>query len=235
MISKTIHYCWFGGGAKPKLAEKCIASWHRYCPDYTIVEWNEDNFDFSQSPYLQWCREQKKWAFLSDLARLLIINEQGGIYFDTDVELLKKPDELLQYAAFYGFENDENIATGLGFGAEAGHVSLQAMIAQYSGLAPDAAGNYPTINCPKLNTAALLPYGLKLNGQRQTVVGAEIFPVEYFNPYEDTTGRLNKTEHTISVHWYAKSWLSNRLVLRSKLTKPLHRLFGKDIFSKLNK
>mgnify|MGYP001780597132 FL=1 len=118
MIPKKIHYCWFGRGIKPELARKCIQSWEKYCPDYEIIEWNEDNFDINQYPYLRWCYENRKWAFLSDFARLLVVYQNGGIYFDTDVELIRTPDELLMCNAFYGFENDENIATGLGFGAE---------------------------------------------------------------------------------------------------------------------
>lgn len=131
MIPKKIHYCWFGGKEKSKKTEQCIASWKKYCPDYEIIEWNESNFDIMQYDYLKWCHDNKKWAFLSDLARLLIIYQEGGIYYDTDVELIKKPDQLLKNEAFYGFENEQNIATGLGFGACMNHPSLLAMIRQY--------------------------------------------------------------------------------------------------------
>lgn len=94
MIPKIIHYCWFGRNDKPKSVLKCIESWKRICPDYEIIEWNEDNFDVFQTPYLSFCYKEKKWPFLSDLVRLMIIYNYGGIYFDTDVELLKRPDEL---------------------------------------------------------------------------------------------------------------------------------------------
>ena len=165
----------------------------------------------------------------------MVVAEHGGIYFDTDVELLKRPDELLKYEAFYGFENDRFIATGLGFGAERNHPSILAMKAQYLDLAPNAEGTYPMVVCPALNTAALLPFGLKLDGTRQNVAGAEILPVEYLNPYDDPTGRLEKTHNTISVHWYSKSWMSKGTILRSKLTKPLHRIFGVDAFKRFRK
>ena len=92
MIPKKVHYCWFGRGEKPRLAKKCIASWKKYCPDYEIIEWNEDNFDFARYPYAQYCLQNRKWAFLSDFVRLVVVCEHGGIYFDTDVELLRKPD-----------------------------------------------------------------------------------------------------------------------------------------------
>lgn len=235
MIPKTIHYCWFGRGEKPKLALKCIASWKKYCPDYEIIEWNEDNFDVSAHPYPKFCYEQKRWAFLSDYVRLVVVEQQGGIYFDTDVELLRDPGFLLEHEAFYGFENNTNIATGLGFGAEPHHPSIQSMVEEYRRLQPDGQGIYPCVVCPQLNTQALLPFGLQLNGQRQTVAGAEIYPAEYFNPYESTTGRLNKTKNTVSVHWYSGSWMSKGTILRSKITKPLHRLFGDDCFAFLKK
>ena len=230
MIPKIIHYCWFGGNEKPQLAQKCIESWKVKCPDYQIIEWNEKNFDIDQHPYLRWCHDNKKWAFLSDFARLLIIQQQGGIYFDTDVELLKSPDELLTYEAFYGFENNNNVATGLGFGSEKKHQIINEMVDEYLKLQIDEEGKYPLIVCPELNTKPLINNGLKLNGQRQNICGAEIFPEDYFNPYDDPTGRLNRTKNTISIHWYSKSWMSKKTILRSKLTKPFHRWFGTDCF-----
>lgn len=235
MIPKKIHYCWFGRGEKPQFAEKCIASWKKYCPDYEIIEWNEDNFNLDYNAYTRYCYDNKKWAFLSDFARLAIVAEHGGIYFDTDVELLQRPDALLEYEAFYGFENEKNIATGLGFGAEAGHATILAMKEKYDSILPNADGSYPMIVCPVLNTEALLPFGLKLDGSRQTIAGAEILPVDWLNPYDDPTGRLRKTQNTISVHWYSKSWMGKGTILRSKLTKPFHRLFGENCFDWLKR
>lgn len=235
MIPKKIHYCWFGRGEKPKLAQKCIASWKKYCPDYEIIEWNEDNFDLDYNAYTRYCYDNKKWAFLSDFVRLVVVAEYGGLYFDTDVELLNSPDELLQFGAFYGFENNSNIATGLGFGAQANHPTILAMRGKYEEVEPDVDGNYPLIVCPALNTAALIPFGLRLDGSRQNIAGAEILPVEYLNPYDDPTGSLTKTKNTISVHWYSKSWMSKGKILRSKLTKPLHRVFGVDAFKRFRK
>lgn len=235
MIPKKIHYCWFGRNEKPALAKKCIESWKKYCPDYEIIEWNEDNFDVDQYPYLRWCYDNKKWAFLSDFARLLIIKENGGIYFDTDVEVLRNLDDLLYYAAFLGFENEQNVATGLGFGAEMNHPVVNGMINEYLALEVDKNGNYPMIVCPALNTKALLKMGLKLTGESQKIGDIKIFSSEYFNPYDDPTGKLNKTKNTYSVHWYSKSWVSKRTILRSKLTKPFHRIFGVDCFNKFRK
>lgn len=235
MIPKTIHYCWFGRGEKPKLAKKCIASWKKHCPDYEIIEWNEDNFNLDYNGYTRYCYDNRKWAFLSDFVRLVVVAEHGGIYFDTDVELLKKPDELLMYDAFYGFETEQYINTGEGFGSVAHHPIIEAMKQEYLKLTSSTDGLFHMETCPVLNTTALLPFGLKTDGSRQNVVGAEILPIEYLNPYDDPTGRLKKTANTISVHWYSKSWMPRRTILRSKLTKPLHRIFGVNAFKRFRR
>lgn len=245
MIPKTIHYCWFGKGEKPKLALKCIESWKKYCPEFEIIEWNEENFDLDTNGYTRYCYDNKKWAYLSDFVRLCVVAEHGGIYFDTDVELLRSPKELLVYDAYYGFEtrtdsadvSEKNVVvnTGLGFGAVAHHPTVEAMKQQYIDLKPDEAGNYKTVNCPALNTAALVELGLKRDGSRQQIAGAEILPVDFLNPYDDLTGRMFKTENTVSVHWFSKSAVSKGKKLRSKLTRPLHRILGTDFFGKFRK
>lgn len=232
MIPKTIHYCWFGRGEKPKLAQNCIASWKKFCPDYEVIEWNEDNFDVNTNGYTRMCHEQKKYAFLSDYVRLYVVEKFGGVYFDTDVELLRPIEPLLGNEAFFGFENDQNVASGLGFGAEAGNPVVQAMLAEYNTLLD---GEHGVTGCPTLNTRALVKLGLRLDGSYQQLTHAAVYPAEYFNPYDDPTGTLNKTKNTYSVHWYAKSWLSRGTVLRSTLTKPFHRLFGADCFKWLKK
>ncbi len=232
MIPKVIHYCWFGGKEKPPLAKKCIASWKKFCPDYRIVEWNEMNFDVHMNPYTEMCCEQKKYAFLSDYARLLIIQKEGGIYFDTDVEVVKPFDDLLDQRAFFGFESDQYMNTGIGFGAEAGNPVLGDLIGEYDGMLD---GKHGTVSCPSLNTKALEKKGLIRNGKYQRFDEFTVYPADYFNPYDDPTGRLRKTAHTYSIHWYAKSWISPGLVLRSKLMKPVHRIFGTDIMTRHKK
>lgn len=232
MIPKKIHYCWFGGNEKPEKAKKCIESWRKYCPDYEIIEWNEANFDVNQNGYTRMCIEEKKYAFLSDYARLVIIEEHGGVYFDTDVEVLRSIDDLLNHEAFFGFENDEYINTGVGFGAVAHHKSVGTLKKAYDSY---LSGTKGTVTCPTLNTEALASAGLVKNGKHQNVLGAEIYPVEYFNPYDDTTGRMRKTKNTYSVHWYAKSWLDRKAIMRSKITKPFHRIFGVDCFEWLKR
>lgn len=232
MIPKKIHYCWFGGNPLPKKAQSCVASWRRFCPEYEIIEWNEENFDVRQNPYTAYTYDNKKFAFLSDFARLQIILREGGLYFDVDVELLRPVDELLVHPAFFGFETSEYIATGLGFGAEAGNHVVAAMLREYDGLLD---GEHGTKGCPILNTSALTRLGLIPNGERQSVCSAVIYPVQFFNPYDDSTGRLNKTSDTFSIHWYAKSWMPQGLILRSALSRPFHRIFGKDCFKWLKR
>ena len=235
MIPRKIHYCWFGGAPLPAQAEKCIASWRKFCPDYELIRWDESNFDLDENPYVRYCYDNKKWAFLTDYIRLAVVLRYGGVYFDTDVELLKPLDDLLQNGGFYSFETPDMVNTGQGFGAEAGHPTVAAMAAEYEKLCPDEQGNFPLTACPALNTRALLGLGLRPDGSRQTVAGAVILPVEYMNPYDEPTGRLKKTENTLSIHWYSKSWISPGAKLRSKLTRPFHRLFGKDCFNWLRR
>ena len=137
MIPKIIHYCWFGGNPLPSAAEKCIESWRRLLPDYEIREWNEQNFDVTSHPYAKMAYEQKRWAYLSDIVRLIVLEREGGFYFDTDVELVRRPDELLQdeqVSAWFGWENSRILNTGLGFAAEAHHPAVKAMLAMYDGL-----------------------------------------------------------------------------------------------------
>ncbi len=227
MIPKKIHYCWFGKGKKPKLARKCIDSWKKHCPNYEIIEWNETNFDINMNGYTKYCHGNQKWAFLSDYARLVIIYEHGGIYFDTDVEVIKSLDDLLQHKAFSGFENDEYVASGLGFGAEPHNSAIRLMLDEYNPYLNSLNG---AEGCPILNTKALEKIGLIKNGSYQELKNITVYPKEYFNPYDDPTGTLNISDNTYSIHWYAKSWMSKTQILRSRITRPFHHLFGIDVF-----
>ena len=224
MIPQIIHYCWFGRKEKPKLAQKCIASWKRFCPDYQIIEWNEDNFDISQNEYTRMCYEEKRYAFLSDYARLVILQEYGGFYFDTDVELVRPIDALRSHPAFIGFETGNYVNTGEGFGAEPHNPAVAALLAEYALLLD---GKHGTKGCPILHTQALLKCGLVQNGSFQDLGGIVVYPSLYFNPYDDSVGKLQLHAETYSIHWYAKSWMNRSTVLRSHLTKPLHRLTRK--------
>lgn len=235
MIPKIIHYCWFGHNEKPRLAKKCIASWKKICPDYQVIEWNENNFNVDKYPYAKFCYDTKKWAFLSDFVRLVVFYENGGIYFDTDVEVIKLLDDLLKYESFYGFEDVDYVATGLGFGAEKNSKTVKAIMDEYLNMLPNEHGEYEIIGCPHLNTKALIPFGLIVNGECQSIDGGEVFSREYFNPFDDSTGKLNLTNNSFTINHYGKSWMSKKERIRSKLTRPLHRIFGTKVFDKLRK
>ena len=155
MIPKTIHYCWFGGNPKPEIIEKCIASWKQFCPDWEIKEWNESNYDVTAHPYVKEAYEAKKWAFVSDVARLEIIYREGGIYMDTDVELLAPLGFVTACDAFFSFETNLNINSGLGFGATARHPSVAAMLACYNNRHFIIKGTPDLRPCPTKNTEAL--------------------------------------------------------------------------------
>lgn len=227
MIPKKIHYCWFGGNPLPSKAKKCIESWKKYCPDYEIIEWNEQNYDVHQNAYTRYTYDNKKYAFLSDYARLQIIEKEGGVYFDVDVEVIRPIDDLLTYDAFFGFETKQYVNTGVGFGAVKDNELVRDMIREYDSILD---GKHGTIGCPHLNTEALKKHGLQLNGERQLIDQAIVLPPECLNPYDDPTGRLNITKNTYSIHWFAKSWMDKKDIFRSKLTKPIHRLLGTNVF-----
>lgn len=205
-IPKIIHYCWFGGNPLPKSAEKCIKSWKKYCPDYTFRLWNEENFDFSCNAYCAEMARQKKWAFLTDYVRLRVVYEYGGVYLDTDVQLLKPLEPLLAQGAFMGFECSHMVATGLGFGAEAGHPFLKENLAYYESLT-----DFDTLRaCPHITTELLENHGLIRDcTQTQSLAGLTVYAWDYFCPKNERTGILTKTGNTVSIHHYDASWFEH--------------------------
>lgn len=211
MIPKKIHYCWFGRNPKPELAQKCLKSWKKYCRGYEIIEWNEDNYDLSKAPlYVRQAYEAKKWAFVTDYVRLQIVYEHGGIYVDTDVELRKRPDWLLEHQAFFGFESETYIATGLGFGAVKGCGILKELMADYEDIPFILAdGTYDQTTCPVRNTAVFVKHGMRQDNTMQVLDGdVLILPKEYLAPIDVNTNELKSTANTISIHWFSASWCS---------------------------
>ena len=213
MIPKKIHYCWFGRNPMPELAVKCIKSWKKHCPDYEIIQWNEDNFDIGSAPlYVRQAYEAKKWAFVTDYARLQILLEHGGFYFDTDVELRKNLDPLRHEQCFMGIENSTRtiqVNTGLGMGAEAGFPLIEEMAESYGDipfLLPD--GSMDITTCTVRNTEILKRHGYVEENRMQTVAGATIYPMEYFSPTVMESGRTRVTRNTYSIHHYSLSWTS---------------------------
>lgn len=235
MIPKVIHYCWFGGNPLPAFAVKCIDSWRTYMPDYEIKEWNESNFDVNIIPYTKEAYEAKKYAFVSDYARFWVLHNYGGIYFDTDVEVIRPLDKIIERGAFMGCEIDGQdphygdiaINPGLGLAIEAGHQVSNAILERYANhrfLNEDGSHN-TTYAIVKLTTDILKTFGLENISGIQHVAGIYIYPKCYFNPFDDATGRLNKTQNTYTIHWFSKTWL-NINPMRQWLSRIAHRVFG---------
>ena len=242
MIPKVIHYCWFGGNPLPKSAQKCINSWKKYFPDYEIKEWNESNYDVNKIAYISEAYAAKKYAFVSDYVRFDILYTYGGVYFDTDVEVIRTFGEILKNGAFMGCEIDGgekgsvNINPGLGIAATSGLDIYKEILDSYNArrfLNDD--GTYNTTTVVKYTTDILIKNGLCDIKGIQKVSDITIYPKEYFNPMDDITGKLDITKNTHSIHWYSKTWLGKGEVLRSKITRPFHRIFGNDCFGWLKK
>lgn len=227
-IPKVIHYCWFGKNPFPESAKKCIDSWKKYCSDYEIKLWDESNFDINCIPFVKQAYDAKKWAFVTDYARLKIIYENGGIYFDTDVELLRNIDELLSLKGFMGTEDGGFIATGLGFGAVKNHQMLKKLMEDYHKIKfPDNNSELAKIACPILTSAKFEKYGYVRNNKIQTIEGIKIFPEEYFCPMNGQTYKMNITKNTYSIHHYDASWKPARHKKMKKIIKIASRILGK--------
>lgn len=225
MLPKIIHYCWFGRGEKPALAKKCIASWHKFCPDFEIREWNEDNCDYLSIPFMAEAYAAKKYAFVSDVMRLIVLEQYGGVYFDTDVEVIRDITPLLSDDGFIGFENDQFVASGLTIAAVPHHPVILSMIEEYKKLHfknPD--GSINAVGCPHLNTDVMEQFGLIRNGREQIVAGIHVYPADYFNPLDSLTGRLKKTRKTYSIHWYSMSWLPLQVRMKAKVGRIVRRI-----------
>lgn len=233
MIPKKIHYCWFGGNPMPELAKKCMDSWKKYCPDYEIVEWNESNFDVNCCEYVKEAYEAKKWAFVSDYARFQILYENGGIYLDTDVELIKPMDDILARGAFMGVESVSPTLTinpGVGIATDAGNaVYRDLLVAYHSRHFKNKDGSLNLKTIVEYTTEYFQARGLQKENEIQTVAGIRIYPKEYFNPCDMQTGKINPTQNTVSVHHFAGSWVDSYSKFRGKVYRFLNRIFGKGV------
>ena len=235
MIPKVIHYCWFGHGTMPKLAHKCIESWKKYCPDYEIIEWNEENFDINCCPYVKEAYDNKRFAFVTDYVRLYAMYNYGGIYMDTDVEVVRNLDEFLIHQGFSGFESETQIPTGIMAG-EKNFALFKELLSYYEGRHfVDANGNQDTTTNVITITNMLLERGFVPNGRYQEVSGFALYPRDYFCPLEDGTGIMYDSSNTAAIHWFNKSWIPLHLRIRSKITRVFHRYFGVDCFKFLKR
>ena len=233
MIPKTIHYCWFGRKPLPESASKCIESWKKFFPDYEIREWNEDNFDINIIPYTKNAYEAKKYAFVSDYARFWILEKFGGLYFDTDVEVIKSMESIIAEGAFLGAEIDgekekgeyPKVAPGLCIGAYAHMTFYQEVLKRYDKLnfwGED--GRFNKYTMIPLVTDLLKELGMQESNTLQKVGDITIYPAEYFNPLDIGTGELHVSPNTRSIHWFMASWLPPQPVWKKKIKQYIRRL-----------
>ena len=244
MIPKKIHYCWFGGNPLPESAKKYIETWKKYCPDYEIIEWNETNFDVNQNQYCKEAYEAKKWAFVSDYARFWILYRYGGIYFDTDVEVLKPLDKIIEKGPFMGCERDADksgmttiaVAPGLGLGVNPGLGLYKEILDLYENLHfknKDGSLNLKTV--VQYTTEVLIKHGLKKSNQIQKCAGVYIYPREYFCPKNIDTGALEITENSYTIHHFEGTWLTPWLRFRHNIKLLLVSIFGERFIKLLKK
>ena len=235
MIPKIIHYIWVGENPLPKLAIECIKSWNEKCPDYEIKLWNEENLSIEECLFAKQAYDNRKYGFVTDYLRLKVVYEHGGIYLDTDVEVLKSFNELLSLEAFFGFENDEHIATGLGFGAKKGCVLLRELMNQYENTSfVKDDGTFDMIACPQRDAVIFKKFGLKSGNMLQEINGITFFPSEYFSPINYTTGIKKVTNNTFSIHHYMASWKDEKEIHRNNIRKRLVKVLGEKIGLKIN-
>lgn len=237
MIPKIIHYCWFGGNEMPQKIKKCLASWKKYCPDYEIKEWNESNFDVNSNIYTQEAFQLKKWAFITDYVRLYVLSRYGGVYMDTDVELIKPIDILLENKAFTGFETESYIPTGI-IASEQNNEWVNYLLSYYDNRHFLLENGEPdlTTNVITITNMTKDKYPVKLDNTFQVVDDVVTFyPKDYFCPFNNNTGKLDKTKNTYCIHWFSKSWESSHNRFRAKITRPFHRIFGDNCFAWIHK
>ena len=216
MIPKTIHYCWFGKKDLPPEAKRCIASWKKICPDYDIIRWDENNFDVNQNPFIKAAYEAKKWAFVSDYARLKVVYDNGGIYLDTDVELRKNLDSLREHGCYIGIQQNEFLCTtGLGFGATKSNPVVLKMLESYDDLTFSESHTLE-LSCPLLNNAVIRSYGLVSNTEITDLPEVTVYPPQYFDPYG---GKNLLCDETYSIHHYAASWTSEKNQFKRKIAR----------------
>jgi mannosyltransferase OCH1-like enzyme len=236
MIPKVIHYCWFGRNPLPDFAKKCIDSWRKFFPEYEIREWNEDNFDVSMIPYTKEAYDAGKYAFVSDYARFWILYKYGGLYFDTDVEVIKPMEDIVNKGPFMGCEIPESkneglaVAPGLGIGSVPGLKLYSDLLELYSTLHFQMVdGGHHLKTVVEYTSELLQKQGLKNIDEIQYCAGVWIYPSEYFSPWDAILGKMNITENTRSIHWYSKTWLPKESSILIWSKRILRRIFGKNI------
>ena len=214
----------------PALVKKCIKSWRKFCPEYKMVCHNEDNFDISQNRYAKEAYDAGKWAFVSDYVRLKVLYDEGGVYLDTDVELIKPIDSLIEEMGYMGFDDNGFVSSGLGFACEKGNELIGILLADYDNISfLRSDGTYDITPCPDRNSETLKRLGMDLENRDQVFMGIRMLPEDYLCPIKYYTGKKIVTKNTYSIHHFCASWLS----ATSKRTTFIKRIIGIKLYNKL--
>jgi mannosyltransferase OCH1-like enzyme len=236
-IPKKIHYCWFGYGQMPELAVQCLSSWKKHLPDYELILWNEYNFDINSNYYVKEAYETKKYAFVTDYVRLYALYHFGGIYMDTDVEVLKPLDCFLKHRAFTGCENENLCVTGI-IASEKNHPWIKKLLDDYKDkhfILADGKLSLTT-NTQRITKITVGEYGwLPENRQQILKDGLYIYPFDFFCAKDYKTGKLEATNNTYTIHHFSGSWHSNKDKLKAKIIKILGPEITKIIVKYKNK
>lgn len=229
LIPKKIHYCWFSGNPMPDYLLKCIESWERLCPDYEIVRWDESNYDVTKNLYMKQAYEAGKWGFVPDIARLDILYNHGGIYLDTDVEMVKRPDELLYQKGFAGVEKWGNVNMGGCSGAVAGHPMIKRMLDfRKNEKFVKEDGSMNVMTCGFYETLPFIELGMKPDNTVQEIGDMTIYSSEFFHPYDYMSCNLDRTENTFSIHHFNGGWLdAGHREERQKTSDNYHKMLDR--------
>lgn len=239
IIPKRIHYCWFGGKKMPDFLIECMDSWKKYCPDYEIIRWDESNYDVNKYGYTKQAAEHGKWGFVTDVARLDILYEHGGIYMDTDVKLLKSLDSLLYQKGFVGVEHWGNINSGGGIGAVSHHPMIQEMLdyrLKYSFIMEDGSFNLETNGL--YETMPFIRHGMRIDNTLQIINGITVYPSSVFHPYDYMSCEKKIEDSSISVHYFYGGWMDeedrkNRANTQDKYAAIIRRIERENLKDKV--
>lgn len=234
MIPKIIHYIWLGDSDLPAIAEKCIESWKKFCPDYEIMKWDESNLDIDLCDYVNEAYSNKKYAFASDVFRLQKLYEYGGIYLDVDVELQQPIDKFLDCKCFSGFESGDIVNPGVIFGTVKGNKDIKNILDSYKKRHFVVNGKFDLTTICQTVTSYYEKFGLEREDKLQTLENIIVYPSDYFSPINTITSKKKITENTHSIHWYNASWYSPWQKCKKTIKRILNLvtfgLFGKLIY-----
>ena len=231
MIPKKIHYFWFSDDPYPDEVKRCIESWKKYCPDYEIIKWDMDNYDYNKNQYAREAIEHRKWAFASDVGRADVIWRFGGVYLDADVELVRNIDDLLYHNAFIGFQDRSFVDPGSGFGAVPGNEIVGEFLNCYEDM-PFVLdnGTLNMVSCPNYITSILIKHGLVRDGSFQMVDDVAVYPYDYFCPHSYKTGLIAHSNNTYSIHHHHGAWLDSESKRLGQMAYRFIDMYNKNTF-----